>query len=95
MRRKQNIHADLAKKYNLHKGIIEVICNSPFVFASKVIATDSDEKTIMFPFFGKLKLRKQFIGEKELIGINREPWALTKYIKAKEKKDDSKDKEIE
>ena len=67
-----------------------MICNSPFVFATKVIKDDNDEKTIMFPYFGKIKLSKRFVGRKSEIISSREPWA--KVLEKKRERYDAKDK---
>ena len=66
-----------------------MICNSPFVFATKVIQDDNDEKTIMFPYFGKIKLSKRFVGRKSEIISSREP---CKVLEKKRERYDAKDK---
>jgi hypothetical protein len=87
MERKKNIYLELSKKYSINRNIVEVICNSPFSFAAKIIANDSDEKTIMFPFFGKLRLKKQHRGKKADYQLNREVWNPKYKNKDNERKD--------
>jgi hypothetical protein len=55
-----NIYDVLSKKYNINKRIIEVICNHPFVFASRKIQDPNDEKTMMFSYLFKLKVKKRY-----------------------------------
>lgn len=59
-----NIYDILSKKYNINKRIIEVICNHPFVFASRKIQDPNDEKTMMFSYLFKLKVKKRYKGKK-------------------------------
>lgn len=60
---KVGIYTKLANKYNLPYNVVEVICNSPFVFANRCIANDDNIKPIMFPYLCKIKLKKKY--EKE------------------------------
>ena len=55
-----NIYTKLSKKYNLPLPIIKVICNHPFKFASNVIASNDDTKSIMFGYLFKIKLKKKY-----------------------------------
>lgn len=57
---KPSIYTQLANKYNLPYQVIEVICNSPFVFANRSISDDTNKKPIMFPYLGKIKLKKKY-----------------------------------
>lgn len=57
---KPSIYTQLANKYNLPYQVIEVICNSPFVFANRCIADDLNTKPIMFPYLCKIKLKKKY-----------------------------------
>jgi len=59
-----DIYSILAKKYNLHRSIISVICNHPFIFASRRMADPNNEKTFMFAYLFKIKLKKRLIGKK-------------------------------
>lgn len=58
--KKISIYSSLANKYNLPYPVIEVICNSPFKFAKKVMSNDADTKDIMFAYLFKLKLKKRY-----------------------------------
>lgn len=63
LQRKQNgtsVYTKLANKYNLPYQIIRVICNHPFLFASRRIA-ESDEKPLMFAYLGKIKMKKKYV----------------------------------
>lgn len=60
-----DIFSVLAKKHGLHRNIIAVVCNHPFMFASKKIADPDDEKSIMFAYLFKLKLKKAYKGKKK------------------------------
>lgn len=63
LRRKQigtSVYTKLANKYNLPIQIIKVICNHPFLFASRRIA-ESDQKPLMFAFLGKIKIKKKYV----------------------------------
>nr|DAH77762.1 MAG TPA: hypothetical protein [Caudoviricetes sp.] len=54
-----SIYTQLANKYNLPYQVIEVICNHPFKFASNIISNDTDNKSIMFSYLFKLKLKRK------------------------------------
>lgn len=49
----------LSAKYNLPPQVISVICNHPFMFASRRIS-EGDIKPIMFAYLGKLKMKKSY-----------------------------------
>lgn len=55
-----SVYTKLANKYNLPYQIIRVICNHPFLFASRRIA-ESDEKPLMFAYLGKIKMKKKYV----------------------------------
>lgn len=59
-----DIHAKLAAKYNLNKRVVSLICNYPFMKAKEKISDMYDEQNIMFPYFGKLKLKRKYKGIK-------------------------------
>jgi len=59
-----DIYAKLAKKYGLHRSVIATICNHPFIFASRRISDPDDEKTIMFAYLFKVKLKNRFKNRK-------------------------------
>lgn len=63
IRKKNNIYLELSKKYNLPVPVIEVICNSPFKFAKEKIADNNDNKSIMFAYLFKYKLKKKYLNE--------------------------------
>ena len=58
--KKLSIYTTLANKYNIPYQVIEVICNSPFKFAKKVIEDNDNDKDIMFAYLFKIKLKKKF-----------------------------------
>lgn len=58
--KKTSIYTQLANKYNIPYQVVEVICNSPFKFAKKVMEDDEDEKDIMLAYLFKFKLKKKF-----------------------------------
>ena len=64
-KRKEDIYGMLAKKYSLHRDVITQICNHPFIFASRRISTPDDEKSFMFPYFGKIKLKRRYANKKK------------------------------
>jgi hypothetical protein len=41
-----------------------MVCNHPFIFASRRIADPDDEKSIMFGYLFKLRVKKRFKGKK-------------------------------
>lgn len=61
-----SIYTQLANKYNIPYQVVEVICNHPFKFASRIISDDVDIKPIMFGYLFKLKLKNRFKGNKNL-----------------------------
>lgn len=67
IRKKNNIYLELSKKYNLPVQVIEVICNSPFKFAKEKIADNSDNKSIMFAYLFKYKLKKKYLNEQSFV----------------------------
>lgn len=58
--KKTSIYTTLANKYNLPPQVIEVICNSPFKFAKKVMSDDNDKKDIMLAYLFKFKMKKKY-----------------------------------
>lgn len=68
--KKVSIYTELANKYNLPYQVIEVICNSPFKFAKKVISDNNDVKDIMFAYLFKIKLKKKFKCQNTQNGLN-------------------------
>ena len=68
--KKVSIYTELANKYNLPYQVIEVICNSPFEVAKKVISDDNDVKDIMFAYLFKIKLKKKFKCQNTQNGLN-------------------------
>lgn len=61
--KRTSIYTQLANKYNLPYQVIEVICNHPFKFANEKISDNNDNKTIMFSYLFKLKLKKKYAKE--------------------------------
>lgn len=60
-----DIYTELSKKYGLHRNTIMSICNHVFIFTARRIADPEDERTIMLPYFGKIRVRKRFLGRKK------------------------------
>lgn len=54
-----SIYSKLATKYNLPYQVIRVICNHPFLFASRRIS-EADTKSLMFSYIGKIKMKKKY-----------------------------------
>ena len=57
-----SIYTELANKYNLPVQVIKVICNHPFLFASKKMS-EGDTKPLMFAYLGKIKMKKRYAEE--------------------------------
>lgn len=57
-----SIYTELANKYNLPVQVIKVICNHPFLFASKKMS-EGDTKPLMFTYLGKIKMKKRYAKE--------------------------------
>lgn len=60
-----NIYRDLSKKYDVPHQVVEVICNHPFKFANSRISDNEDNKSIMFSYLFKLKLKKKYGREEQ------------------------------
>ena len=58
---KTSVITQLANKYDIPAPVIEVICNSPFKFANRVIVNPEDTKPIMFAYLFKLKLKSRLV----------------------------------
>lgn len=54
-----SVYTDLANRYNLPYQVIRVICNHPFLFASRRIS-EADIKPLMFSYIGKIKMKKRY-----------------------------------
>ena len=54
-----SVYTELANKYNLPYQVIRVICNHPFLFASRRIS-EADIKPLMFSYIGKIKMKKRY-----------------------------------
>lgn len=54
-----SVYTKLANKYNLPYQVIRVICNHPFLFASRRIS-EADPKSLMFSYIGKIKMKKKY-----------------------------------
>lgn len=55
----RNVYTELSAKYNLPVNVIKVICNHPFLFASRRIS-ELDNKPLMFTYLGKIKLKRRY-----------------------------------
>lgn len=64
-----SVYTDLANKYNLPYQVIRVICNHPFLFASRHIS-DADTKALMFTYLGKIKMKKRYEQENNKVKEN-------------------------
>ena len=60
-----DIYTILAKKHNLHKAVVSMICNHPFIFASRRMADPDDEKGLMFSYLFKIKLKNRILTHKK------------------------------
>lgn len=54
-----SVYTELANKYNIPYQVIRVICNHPFLFASRKIS-EADTKPLMFSYIGKIKMKKRY-----------------------------------
>ena len=54
-----SVYTDLANRYNLPYQVIRVICNHPFLFASRRIS-EADTKPLMLSYIGKIKMKKRY-----------------------------------
>lgn len=61
------IYSQLSKKHSILHQVVEVICNSPFKFASEKISDDKDNRPIMFAYLGKLKIKKRYETESQKV----------------------------
>jgi hypothetical protein len=57
----------LAKKHGLHKSVVSMICNHPFIFASRRMSDPNDEKALMFAYLFKIKLKNLIVGKKKIM----------------------------
>lgn len=53
-----SIYTKLSNTYGVPYQIVEVICNHPFLFASRVMSDPNDTRTLMFQYLGKIKIKK-------------------------------------
>lgn len=53
----------LANKHGVPANIVALICNHPFIFASKVMADPDNTKDIMFAYLFKLRLKSRVLKE--------------------------------
>lgn len=67
-----SIYYRLANRYNIPVQVIEVICNSPFKFTTKIIGSADDEKDILFAYLFKIKIKKYAKGKNKSNAITRE-----------------------
>jgi hypothetical protein len=67
-----DIYNRLAEKHGIHKAVISMICNHPFIFASRRIANPDDEKSFMYAYLFKIKLKKRFHNKKRMVYDERE-----------------------
>ena len=82
-KRDNDIYNLLAAKYGVHKSVVSMICNHPFMFASRRIQDPDDEKTIMFAYLFKLRIRKRFKGNKKKVHDEREQKWIEKNLNKK------------
>ena len=67
----KDIYGFLSKKYGISRQAIIVMCNHPFIFASRRMADPDDEKSLMFHYLFKLKLKKHIVGKKRILYDSR------------------------
>jgi len=75
-----DIYTILAEKHGLHKSVVSMICNHPFIFASRHISNPDDEKSLMFAYLFKVRLKRRFKGNKRKL-----------YDEQKERRDSNKE----
>lgn len=56
----QSIYTTLSNKFNIPYQVVEVICNHPFLFTSRVISNPEDTRTVMFQYLGKIKIKNKY-----------------------------------
>lgn len=66
-----SVYTELANKYNIPYQVIRVICNHPFLFASRRIS-EADTKPLMFSYIGKIKMKKRYEQESDKVKKNTE-----------------------
>lgn len=54
----------LSKEMGISVDVLNAVCFSPFQFASMSIR-NNDKRTMMFPYFGKIKMKNKYLDEKE------------------------------
>ena len=52
-----SIFKELSLRYCIPEPVIKTICQHPFMFASRIISDNADERPVMFAYLGKLKLK--------------------------------------
>jgi hypothetical protein len=68
----ENIYSKLSLKYGLHLNVIHMICNHPYIFASRRMADPDDEKDLMFIYIGKIRLKRRLLGKKRAVYDNNQ-----------------------
>ncbi len=66
-----SVYTELANKYNIPYQVIRVICNHPFLFASRKIS-EEDKKPLMLSYIGKIKMKKRYEQEDNKVKKNTE-----------------------
>jgi len=62
----KDIYSILSEKHGLHKSVVSIICNHPFVFAARRIPDLDDEKSLMFIYLFKIRLKNRFKTKKRI-----------------------------
>lgn len=60
-----DIYTLLSDKYNLNRAVVMEICAAPFKFTTRRMADPNDETSIMIPYFGKFRLKRNMRGRKK------------------------------
>lgn len=55
---KDQIVKKIASEMNMNMRVVEQVVNSPFIFARRMISSDTDERAIRFPYFGVFAIKK-------------------------------------
>jgi hypothetical protein len=69
---KDKIVREIASELNMSVRVVEQIVNSPFIFAKRVITSETDERPIRFPYFAMFALKTNAIKEQKYLMILRD-----------------------
>lgn len=60
-----DIHSEIAKKHGVSKALAASVYTHVFVFAARKIADSEDERDILIPYFGRIRVKRRFLGRKK------------------------------